>query len=71
MRRQSAAVKIQKNVRRHEARTKFNKLRFSVLVLQTGLRGMAAHREFRFRKQTKAATMIQVILVLALCILKA
>lgn len=71
MRREAAAVKIQKNIRRHEARKTFNKLRVSVLVLQTGLRAMAAHREFRFRKQTKAAIVIQVILFLPLYILKA
>ena len=64
-------MKIQKTVRRHEARKTFNKLRVSVLLLQTGLRAMAAHREFRFRKQTKAATIIQVILFLPLYILKA
>jgi hypothetical protein len=54
-------VKIQKNVRRHQARKTYRKLHLSVLVLQTGLRSMAAHKEFRFRKQTKAAILIQVI----------
>lgn len=62
MRREAAAVKIQKNIRKHEARKTYNKLRVSVLVLQTGIRAMAAHREFRFRRQTKAAIIIQVIL---------
>lgn len=32
----------------------------AALVVQTGLRAMAAHKEFRFKKQTKAATTIQV-----------
>jgi hypothetical protein len=54
-------VKIQKNLRRYQARKIYRKLHLSVLVLQTGLRSMAARTEFRFRKQTKAATFIQVI----------
>lgn len=32
----------------------------AALAVQTGLRAMAAHKEFRFKKQTKAATTIQV-----------
>ncbi|KAF8394312.1 hypothetical protein HHK36_020519 [Tetracentron sinense] len=59
MRREAAAVKIQKNLLRYQARKAYTKLWFSVLVLQTGLRAMAAHKEFRFRKQTKAAINIQ------------
>lgn len=31
-----------------------------MIVLQTGLRAMDARKKFRFRKQTKAATIIQV-----------
>ena len=54
-------MKIQKNLRRYQARKIYRKLHLSVLVLQTGLRSMAARSEFRFRKQTKAATFIQVI----------
>lgn len=63
MRKEAAAVKIQKHFRRYHARKKFRGLHISVLVLQTGLRAMAARKEFRFRKQTKAATIIQVKIV--------
>lgn len=61
MRRESAAMKIQTNIRRHHARNAYNKLRVSVLVLQMGARAVAARKEFMFRKRTKAATVIQVI----------
>lgn len=60
MKRQAAAVKIQKNTRRHEARKAYCTLRVSVLVLQTGLRAREAHKRFTYRRQTKAATVIQV-----------
>lgn len=63
MKKEAAAVKIQKHVRRYHARKKFRSLHMSVLVLQTGLRAMAAHKAFRFRKQTKAAIIIQVKVV--------
>ncbi|CAL5343097.1 unnamed protein product [Camellia sinensis] len=61
MRRKAAAVRIQKHVRRYQARKAYRRLQVSVLVLQTGLRAMDAHKKFRFRKQTKAATIIQVV----------
>ena len=61
IRKQAAASKIQKNTRRYQAREAYKKLHISVLVLQTGLRTMAARKEFRFRKLNKAATMVQVI----------
>jgi hypothetical protein len=61
MRREAAAVKIQKHVRRHESRKGYIKLHASVLTLQTALRAIAARKEFRFKKQTKASTIIQVI----------
>ncbi|PSR98811.1 Myosin-11 like, partial [Actinidia chinensis var. chinensis] len=59
MRREAAAVKIQKNVHRHQTRTAYCRLQVSVLIVQTGLRAMDACNKFRFRKQTKAATIIQ------------
>uniref|UniRef100_A0A6N2KTU9 Myosin motor domain-containing protein n=1 Tax=Salix viminalis TaxID=40686 RepID=A0A6N2KTU9_SALVM len=59
MRREAAAIKIQKHTRRYAARTAYKKLHVSALVVQTGLRAMVACKEFRFRKQTKAATIIQ------------
>lgn len=62
MRKVAAAIKIQKNTRRYEARKAYKKLHASVLTLQTALRAIAARKEFRFRKQTKAAVIIQVII---------
>ncbi|PKA61180.1 hypothetical protein AXF42_Ash006076 [Apostasia shenzhenica] len=59
MRKEAAAVKMQKTLRRYQAKTKYTCLRVSVLVLQTGFRAMAARNDFRFRRQTKAATKIQ------------
>lgn len=60
LRRQAAAVKIQKNARRLHSRKSYKNLHVAALVVQTGLRAMAAHKQFRFRKQTKNATTIQV-----------
>lgn len=60
MRKDAAAVKIQKNLRRHQASKTYNRLQLSVLVLQAGLRGMTARNEFRFRRKRKAITVIQV-----------
>ncbi|WZZ79808.1 hypothetical protein YC2023_100380 [Brassica napus] len=60
LRREAAAVKIQKNGRRYYSRKSYKKLHVCALALQTGLRAMAARKEFRFRKQTKAATIVQV-----------
>lgn len=61
MRRQAAAVKIEKSFRRHVARESYLRIRHSAIAVQTALRGMVARNEFRFRKQMKAATIIQVI----------
>jgi len=62
MRREAAAIKVQKNQRRHQARRSYKLQYASVLVVQTALRAMAARNEFRFKKQSKAAVTIQVIL---------
>lgn len=61
MKREAAVVKIQTTSRRHLARMAYIRIKSSVLVLQTGLRAMAARNEFRCRKQTKASIIIQVI----------
>lgn len=66
MTRTAAAVKIQKNLRRHLARKAYNRLKSAVLILQTGLRTMEACNEFKYRKKIKAATLIQVYSYLAL-----
>ncbi|CAI0449007.1 unnamed protein product [Linum tenue] len=59
MKREAAAVNIQKNARRFEARKSYKRLHTSALVVQTGLRTMAARKQFRFRRQTKAAIFMQ------------
>lgn len=63
MRREAAAVKIQKNIRSYETRKAYKKIHMSVLTFQTALRAIAARKEFRFRKQTKASIIIQVLVV--------
>ena len=60
LRMEAASIKIQKNVRRCEAKKAYQHLRASVVVLQTGLRAVSARKICRFIKQTKAATIIQV-----------
>ena len=62
MRREAAAVKIQKNTRKYEAMKAYKKLHVSALAVQTALRATAARKEFRFRKQTKASIIIQVLI---------
>ncbi|CAI0387787.1 unnamed protein product [Linum tenue] len=59
LRRQAAALRIQKNFKAYTARTSYMALYSSAVTLQTGLRAMTARNEFRFRKQTKAAIIIQ------------
>ncbi|PIN20245.1 Myosin class V heavy chain [Handroanthus impetiginosus] len=59
IKREAAAIKVQRNTLRYQARKAYNMLRMSVLVIQTGLRTMDARNKFRFRRQTKAATVIQ------------
>ena len=60
MRREAAAVRIQKTARKHQARKKYSKLRISVLALQMSLRSIAARKVYRFKRQSKAATLIEV-----------
>lgn len=61
MRREAAAVKIQKNIRSYEARKAYKETHMSVLTMQTALRAIAARKEFRFGIQTKASIIIQVL----------
>jgi len=61
-RREAAAIKVQKNQRRHQARRSYKLHYASVLVVQTALRAMAARKEFRFKKQSTGAVTIQVVL---------
>uniref|UniRef100_A0A6M2F8R2 Myosin motor domain-containing protein n=1 Tax=Populus davidiana TaxID=266767 RepID=A0A6M2F8R2_9ROSI len=59
LRREAAALKIEKNFRLCIARKSYLRVKSSAITLQTGLRAMTARKEFRFRKQTKATTIIQ------------
>ncbi|GAU33165.1 hypothetical protein TSUD_206240 [Trifolium subterraneum] len=59
LRREAAALKIEKNFKGYIDRKSYSKARSSAIILQTGLRSMKARDEFRFRKQTKAAIKIQ------------
>lgn len=60
LRQEAAALKIQKNFRRYSARKSHQTVLSSAIKLQTGLRAMTARNEFRLRKKTKAAIIIQV-----------
>lgn len=60
MKRKAASLKIQTSLRGLLARKNYTSLKYSVVVLQTGIRAMAAHKEFKYKNQTKAATIIQV-----------
>lgn len=60
MRREAACLRIQKHLRMHFARKAYKSLCSSAVSIQTGIRGMVARNELRFRKQTKAAVVIQV-----------
>ncbi|KAF1887475.1 hypothetical protein Lal_00040529 [Lupinus albus] len=59
LRREAAAVKIEKNFKRYITHKSYLTERSSAIILQTGLRVMKARDEFRFKKQTKAAIHIQ------------
>ncbi|KAL0418656.1 UNVERIFIED_CONTAM: Myosin-16 [Sesamum radiatum] len=59
MRRESAALKIQTKVRGHLSKKSYTGLKQSVIVLQTGMRAMAACNSFRYTKRCKKATLIQ------------
>lgn len=60
LRREAACLKIQTDMRMHLARKGYKELCSAAISVQTGMRGMAARNEVRFRRQTKAAIIIQV-----------
>jgi myosin V len=60
MRREAASITIQTYIRRHHAIKAFIDLLSASITIQAALRGMAAREEFLFRRQTKAAVVIQV-----------
>ena len=60
MRKEAASVKIQKYSRMYLAKNAYKFMWASSIYIQNGMRGMAARNEFRFRKQRRAAIIIQV-----------
>lgn len=48
-------------MRAHKARKSYTKLQASAVVIQTGIRAMASRNEYRYRRRTKAAIIVQVI----------
>jgi len=60
LRREASSLMIQRFFRMHVAKKAYKELYSSAVSLQTGMRGMAARSELRFRKQTRAAIVIQV-----------
>lgn len=60
MKRDAAAIHIQKQARAHMARRSYKTLQASAIVIQTGIQAVAARNIYRHRRRTKAATIIQV-----------
>ncbi|KAI3730239.1 hypothetical protein L1987_61408 [Smallanthus sonchifolius] len=59
LKRITAAIKIEKHMRKWRAWVAYTRLRVSVLAVQTGVRAMGARKRFRHRKETNAAIKIQ------------
>ncbi|KAE8673101.1 hypothetical protein F3Y22_tig00111812pilonHSYRG00246 [Hibiscus syriacus] len=59
MRREAASLRIQRHLRMHLARKILKELRSFAVSIQTVMRGIAARNELCFRRQTKAAIIIQ------------
>lgn len=64
MRREASCLRIQRDLRMHLARKAYKELCSSAVSIQTGMRGMAARNELRFRRETRAAIVIQVNMTL-------
>ena len=60
MRREASCLRIQKDLRMHIARKAYKELCSSAVSIEAGIRGMAARDELCFRRQTRAAVVIQV-----------
>lgn len=60
LRREASCLMIQRHLRMYLARKAYQDLYFSAVSIQTGIRGLTARNELRFRRQTKAAIIIQV-----------
>jgi myosin-5 len=57
---EAAAVCMQKHLRMWAAQRKYLWTLKAAIVIQAGIHGMTARKEFCFRQQTKAATIVQV-----------
>lgn len=68
MRREASSLMIQRDWRMYIARKAYRERHCSAVSIQTGMRGMAARNELRFRRQTRAAIIIQVKPFLTNCI---
>lgn len=53
---------IQKEAQKFLARKAYTLLSSSAIRIQTGMRGMAARTELQFRRETKAAILMQVMM---------
>lgn len=60
LRKQAAALKIQKSARCYFASKSYSELHSSAITLQSGLRAFGAYNEYILRKQKKASIHIQV-----------
>lgn len=60
LRREASSLMIQRNLRMHLCRKAYKEKYSSAVSIQTGMRGMAARDELRFRRRSKAAIIIQV-----------
>ena len=60
MRREAAALRIQRDLRMFLARKDYTELFSAAVSVQAGMRGMVARNDLCFRRQTKAAIIIQV-----------
>ncbi|PWA65541.1 IQ motif, EF-hand binding site [Artemisia annua] len=59
MRKRSLSTKIQTNFRRYTLRSSYNRLQHAVVLIQAGLRAMAARCELRYRRRHMAATKLE------------
>lgn len=62
MRREASCLRIQRDLRMYLAKKAYKDMCFSAVCIQTGMRGMAARNELRFRRETRASILIQVTL---------
>jgi myosin-5 len=67
MKRETAAIRIQRHVRGRQARKLYKKVREAAIVIQGCLRGMLARKEFTFRRKTRAAIKLQVRMTMLEC----